>query len=86
MMYTVEIYRIDRRTKTGERLVLKQDIETDDRNELEDSVKGTLFSNERCVIRETMMTRINAMSGKEYQERYDASFSCSPRSDAYWSM
>jgi len=69
-MYTVEIYRSDRRVKAGERLVLKKDYDTDNRSTLEKSVKDHLRSNERY----------------EFTERYDTPYYCSPSSETYWSM
>lgn len=33
-----------------------------------------------------MITRVNMMSGKEYQERRDTPIYCSPASETYWSM
>lgn len=32
-----------------------------------------------------MVTRINLMSGKEFQERADTPYYCSPSSETYWS-
>ena len=84
-MYTVEIYKQDRRTKSGERLVLKHDYNTDNLSMLEHTVKHTWLGH-RYVIRETWVTRKNLMSGQEYKERYDTPHFCSPSSEAYWSM
>lgn len=84
-MYTVEVYKQDRRTKSGERLVLKQDYDTDNLSMLEHTVKHT-WQGHRYVIHETWVTRKNMMSGKEYKERYDTPHFCSPSSEAYWSM
>lgn len=91
MMYTLEIYKMDRRTKVGQRLVGKYDFERKDRAAMEREVRelydiypprqGYLFN-----IVETYVTRKNMMSGKEYQERYDTPYFCSPSSEAYWSM
>ena len=85
-MYTVEIYRKDARTKTGERLVLKKDYDTNNRSTLEKTVKDSLQKNERYEIHETWVTRTSLMGGKEFQERYDTPRSCSPSSETYWSM
>ena len=85
-MYTVEIYRADRRQKTGERLVLKKDYDTTNRSTLEKSVRDHLGKNERYEIHETFVTRKNMMSGQEFQERYDTPYYCSPSSETYWSM
>ena len=83
-MYTVEVYKPDRRTKSGERLVLKQDYATDNLSMLEHSVKHT-WRGHRYEIHETMVTRRNAMTGVEFQERYDTPWFASPSSETYWS-
>ena len=87
-MYTVEIYKTDKRTKSGERLVLKKDYATDNLSVLEHTVKHTWRVSQgfRFEIHETMVTRKNMMGGAEYQERYDTPRYCSPSSEAYWSM
>ena len=87
-MYTVEIYKRDRRKKEGERLVHKADHATDDLSMLEHAVKNTWRSAQgyRYEIHETWVTRKNLMGGAEYQERYDTPRSCSPSSESYWSM
>ena len=84
-MYTVEIYKADKRKKSGERLVLKNDYATDNRSTLEKSVKDHLGKGERYEIHATMVTRTSLMGG-EYQERYDTPYYCSPSSETYWSM
>lgn len=87
-MYTVEIYKTDKRTKRGERLVSKTDYETDNKSMLEHTVKHTWRPSQgfRYEIHETMVKRTNMMGGKEYTERYDTPRYCSPSSEAYWSM
>lgn len=87
-MYTVEIYKADKRTKTGERLVLKQDYDTDNLSMLEHTVKHTwrVSQGYRFEIHETYVTRKSLMGGKEFQERYDTPYYCSPSSESYWSM
>ncbi len=87
-MYTVEIYKKDKRTKAGERLVSKIDYATDNLSMLEHTVKNTYLQLHgfRYEIHETYVTRTNLMGGKEYQERYDTPRYCSPSSEAYWSM
>ena len=88
MMYTVEIYKLDKRTKAGERLVSKTDYDVTEQTMLEHTVKHTYRASQgyRYEIHETMVTRVNMMGGKEYQERYDTPRYCSPSSEAYWSM
>ena len=85
-MHTVEIYRADARTKAGERLVLKKDYNTDDRSTLEKAVRDHLAANERYEIHETYVTRTSLVGGKEFQERYDTPYYCSPSSETYWAM
>ena len=85
-MYTVEIYKTDRRTKKGERLSFKKDYDTTNMSTLEKSVKDNLQPGERYEIHETYVTRKNMMNGKEFQERYDTPYYCSPSSETYWSM
>jgi hypothetical protein len=87
-MYTVEIYKKDARTKSGERLVSKKDYDTDNRSMLEHTVKHTYRTSQgfRYEIHETMVKRVNMMGGAEYWERYDTPRYCSPSSEAYWSM
>ena len=88
MTYTVEIYKKDKRVKTGERLVSKNDYDTTDKSMLEHTVKHTYRASQgfRYEIHETYVTRVNMMGGAEYQERYDTPRYCSPSSEAYWSM
>ena len=87
-MYTVEIYKKDKRLKSGERLVSKTDYNTDNLSMLEHTVKHSIRPSrgERYEIHETYVTRKNMMSGKEFQERYDTPYYCSPSSETYWSM
>ena len=86
-MYTVEIYRADKRKKEGERLVLKKDYDTTNRSTLEKSVKDHLQPRERYEIHETYVTKRSAMAPfKEFEERYDTPYYCSPSSETYWSM
>ena len=87
-MYTVEVYKADKRTKSGERQVLKQDYDTDNLSMLEHTVKHTWLKSQgyRYEIHETYVTRKNMMNGAEFKERYDTPYYCSPSSETYWSM
>ena len=87
-MYPVEIYKTDKRTKAGERLVSKKDYDTDNKSTLEKSVKDHLAANERYEIHETYVTRkvLDGFGGQEFKERYDTPYYCSPSSETYWSM
>jgi hypothetical protein len=87
-MYTVEIYKTDARTKSGERLVSKKDYDTDNKSMLEHTVKHTYRASAgfRYEIHETFVTKQNLMGGAEFKERYDTPHYCSPASESYWSM
>jgi hypothetical protein len=86
-MYTAEIYKLDGRVRSGERLVLKEDFNTS-RRALKSNLARVYPENKgyRVEIHDTFVTRVNAQSGREYRERYDTPRSCSPASDLYWSM
>ena len=88
MMYTVEIYKLDKRTKKGERLVSKTDYDVTEQTMLEHTVKHTYRASQgyRYEIHETYVTKRNLMGGKEFTERYDTPYFCSPASESYWSM
>jgi hypothetical protein len=87
-MYTVEIYKKDKRTKAGERLYAKTDYDTDNLSMLEHTVKHTWRASQgfRYSIHETYVTKQNLMGGAEFKERYDTPHYCSPASESYWSM
>ena len=84
--YTLEIYKVDRRTKEGRRLYAKQDFapSTDAYIKAVAESKRKLGFIVEVFI--TYVTNTNSMSGKEFQERYDTPYYCSPRSESYWSM
>lgn len=86
-MYTVEVYKADRRTKAGERLVRKTDHTSATRDMLAHLYATTWLARDgyRFEIHETFVVRKNAMNGQEFQERYDTPYYCSPRSETYWS-
>lgn len=88
MMYTVEIYKTDARTKSGERLVSKTDYDVTETSMLEHTVRHTYRASQgyRYEIHETLVTRTNLLSGQEFQERYDTPYYCSPSSESYFSM
>ena len=90
MSYTVEVYKRDRRTKAGERLVRKVDHSMifDNLPALQASYAKSCPAADgyRCEFHKTFVTRKNMMSGQEFQERYDTPYFCSPSSETYWSM
>jgi len=90
MLFTLEIYKADRRVKSGERLVGKYDYDRKDRAAMEREVRELwpLYREAdgyRFAIHETMVTRTNIMTGQEFEERYDRPYHCSPSSESYWS-
>lgn len=84
-MYTVEVYKADKRTKAGERRVHKSDYDTDNLSMLEHTVKHTWRASQgyRYEIHETFVERVTIF-GKPFVERYDTPYTCSPRSETYW--
>lgn len=85
--YTAEIYKRDRRVRSGERLVLKQDFTAPLR--VIESLLGEEYPSAegyRVELHETFVTRTNSLTGQPFQERYDTPRACSPASDLYWSM
>ena len=87
-MYTVMVYKKDRRTKKGERLAFKSDYDTENLSMLEHSVKHTwrVSQGYRYEIHKTYVTHKNLMTGQEFSERFDTPYFCSPSSETYWSM
>jgi hypothetical protein len=84
--FTFEVYKIDRRTKAGNRLVRTFDLDLEEKriadNIAEDfaaKVKGT-----EVKVFQTYVERTNLQSGNKFMERYDTPYFCSPSSDAYW--
>jgi hypothetical protein len=88
MDYTVEVYKSDKRIKSGERLINKFDHTSATKEDLKHLYETTWFAKNgyRFEIHETYVTRTNLMGGKEFQERYDTPHYCSPSSESYWSM
>lgn len=89
-MFTVEIFKKDGRVKNddGLRFVAKHDYSTSFRDVVEEVVskkfpesKGYIFK-----IYDTYVTRTHALTGVEFQERYDTPYFCSPSSETYFTM
>ena len=86
-MFTAEIYKTDKRQKTGERLIEVQDTSFESAEEtLEAFAEVYPAPKFRIVVHQTMVERKNAMNGLVYMERYDTPYYCSPSSETYWSM
>ena len=89
--YTMYIYKIDRRTKNGERLVST----TVWSNRTEAGMKrecAELFQlypakqGYRFEYQPRMKTVVNLMSGKEIQIEANTPRCCDPSSELYWTM
>ncbi len=92
--YTFEIYKKDNRIKRDERygrnkkglrFVEVKDFAPVTRDYIETLADD--FRKEGLVVYvyETFVSRKNMMSGKEYLERYDTPYYCSPSSETFWS-
>lgn len=87
MLLTFEIYKPDKRFKTGWRLVDKFDtIEFKSIKDAKLYAKCEYGIKASVKIYETLVERVNLMSGESYIERYDTPNYCSPASEAYWNM
>jgi len=89
MKFTLEIYKMDRRVKEGQRLVGKYDYDRADKAAMEREI-AELFPTYRkrdgyiFNVVETYREVTNMMTGKTILERYDTPFACSVGSDNYW--
>ncbi len=84
--YTLEIYKADKRTKEGVRLVEKRDFAPVTKDYINSVANQWSELGFIVEVFETYVTRKNLMAGKEFQERYDTPYFCSPSSESYWSM
>lgn len=93
--YTIEIYKSDKRIKKDERYgknkVGLRFIEVIDFAPVTKSYINAVAEDKRnegfvVEVFETFVTRKNLIGGKEFQERYDTPYFCSPSSESYWSM
>jgi len=84
--YTIEIYRKDRRVREGRRLVEKRDFDPVTRDYIDTVVEKLSAKNTVIELHETFVTKKNLMGGREFTERYDTPYYCSPASESYWSM
>jgi hypothetical protein len=84
--YTLEIFKTDRRTKEGVRLVEKRDFAPVTKDYINSVAKQWNELGFEVKIFETWITKTNMMSGKQFKEKYDTPYFCSPASESYWSM
>ena len=86
-MYTIEIYRKDARKKAGERLLSKEDLTVTTVEAATRYANKVMGPKDRCEVHQTMVTKRSAMAPfKEFEERYDTPYYCSPSSETYWCM
>jgi len=84
--YTLEIYKTDRRTKEGRRLYCKKDFAPVTKAWIRAVAQSIRRDGFIVEVFETFVTRTNVVGGREFQERYDTPYFCSPSSESYWSM
>jgi hypothetical protein len=84
--YTLEIYKSDKRTKEGRRLIAKQEFAPVTKDYIEIVAEQKRKLGLTVEVFETWVTKKNMMSGKEFKEKYDTPYYCSPASESYWSM
>jgi hypothetical protein len=92
--YTIEVYKADRRIKKDERygrnrvglrFVNVIDFIPSTKSYIDIVVANIREQGFVVEVFETFVTRTNMMSGKEYKERYDTPYYCSPSSETFWS-
>ena len=87
MEYTLEVYKSDKRTKSGERL-----FEVTDMIATGSPMSAVVLHwaeaypapTYRTEVHDTWVTKKNLMTGKEFQERYDTPYYMSMSSETYW--
>ena len=87
---TLEVWKKDRRVKGGVKLIQKYDYQHVESKWIEEEIrvlKSTVYAGDKWELKlfDTYVTRVNIMSGKEFKERYDTPYYCSPSSESYWS-
>jgi len=84
--YTLEIYKSDKRVKGGKRLYAKQDFAPSTKDYINAVAEAKRKLGFIVEVFETYVVEKNLMTGKEYKERYDTPYFCSPSSESFWSM
>ena len=84
--YTLELYRADKRTKEGRRLYSKEEYAESTEAYINAVADGKRRLGFIVEVHETWVTRKNLMGGREFREKYDTPYFCSPSSESYWSM
>ena len=97
--FTVEVYKSDKRIKSKSRTVrygnnkvgLRFIESVDYEGRPKSQVRGIAemqYPSEKgykVELFKTYVTRRNALTGEEFQERYNTPYYCSPSSETYWS-
>lgn len=91
MIYTVKIYRYDRRCKTGERFVNSYDFDRKDDAAMDREVValracGYFDDMFRIEYSPKYITVKSLMNGQDVQIAADTPLCCDPSSETYWSM
>ena len=84
--YTLEVYKLDRRTKDGVKLKEKIDYDPMTGFELNCVIEDYVKQGFLVKIFETYVVEKNLITGQLYQERYDTPHFCSPSNESFWSM
>lgn len=90
--YTMRIYKTDRRTKSGERIVSTTVWHNRDSAEMHREVRELQYQlypvsqGYRIEYDATYMTVKNLMTGQDITIPADTPWSCNPASESYWSM
>jgi hypothetical protein len=85
--YTVEVYKKDRRTKAGERLVEKRDLSDVTFEDVQNICQDIKQKDKTCrtEVHATYRAVRNLMTGTWVEERYDLPYYLSVSSETYWS-
>lgn len=89
--WTMYIYKADRRTKSGERLVSTTVWQARTQEAMDNEVRGLAWlypasQGYRFDCVPSMKTVVNLMTGKAIQIPHDTPRACDPSSELYWSM
>lgn len=91
MEYTLNIFKFDKRTKTGERLVGTYTFDRRDDNSMQREVDELHLHHYpvaqfRLEFYQKYKTVKNLMTGKDVEIDRDTPWCCNPASETYWSM
>ena len=90
--HTLRIYKADKRTKSGERLVSTTVWRNRDSAEMKREVRELQYEmwpaskGFRIEFHPTMKTVKNLMTGEDVEIASDTPWCCNPASETYWSM